>query len=86
MDEKMMAVVGAAAAVTVAGRRMRPLAKVLMRGVVAATEATGAGRQGLQELYAEAKAERARGAAQPSSVGTQGAPAPQAPGTAGAAV
>lgn len=85
MDEKMMAVVGAAAVVTVAGRGMRPLAKVLMRGVVAAAEVTGAGRQTLQDLYAEAKAERGQGAPRPSTAGTPSAPTPPAPGTAGAA-
>ncbi len=59
MDEKVMAAVGAAAVVTVAGRGMRPLAKMMMRGVIAANEATAAGRRGIQQLYAEAKAERA---------------------------
>ena len=80
MDEKVMAVVGAAAVVTVAGRGMRPLAKVLMRGVVAANEATAAGRRGLQELYSEVKAERAGTAAQAEPVET---PASAAPGAAG---
>ena len=58
MDEVTIAVVGAAAAVTVLGKGMRPLAKLAMRGVVTATEATSAGRRGLQDLYAEVKAER----------------------------
>ena len=65
MDEKVMAVVGAAAVVAVAGRGMRPLAKLAMRGVVAANEAMAAGRRGVQELYAEVKAERAATAPQP---------------------
>ena len=75
MDEKVMAVVRAAAVVTVAGRGMRPLAKMVMRGVVAANEATAVGRRGLQELYAEAKAERAGPAAQREPVGTTAASA-----------
>lgn len=58
MDDMAIAVVGAAAAVTVLGKGMRPLAKLAMRGVVTATEATAAGRRGLQDLYTEVKAER----------------------------
>ena len=58
MDEAAIAVVGAAAAVTILGKGMRPLAKLAMRGVVTATEATSAGRRGLQNLYTEVKAER----------------------------
>ncbi len=69
MDEKVMAVVGAAAVVTVAGRGMRPVAKMMMRGVVAASDATTAGRRGIQQLYAEAKAERA-GATGPEATTT----------------
>ncbi len=48
---------------------MRPLAKVAMRGVVTATEATSAGRRGLQELYREVKAERQQGSASTASAG-----------------
>ena len=58
MDEMALAVVGAAAVVTVLGRRARPVAKLAMRGVVTATEATSAGRRGVQDLYAEVKTER----------------------------
>jgi hypothetical protein len=58
MDDVAIAVVGAAAAVTVLGKGMRPLAKLAMRGVVTATELTSAGRRGLQDLHAEVKAER----------------------------
>lgn len=58
MDEIALAVVGTAAAVTVLGRRARPLAKLAMRGVITATEATSAGRRGLVDLYSEVKAER----------------------------
>lgn len=85
MDEKAMAIVGAVAAVAVAGRGMRPLAKVLMHGVVAANEATAAGRRGLQELYAEAKAERAQAGAQAEPTATTQAPAAPvaAPGSPG---
>ena len=62
MDEKVMAVVGAAAAVTVAGRGLRPIGKLMMRGVVAATDATAAGKRGVESLYNEVKAEREQGA------------------------
>ena len=64
MDEIALAVVGAAAAVTVLGRRARPVAKLAMRGVVTATEATSAGRRGFQDLYAEVKTERQQRLAQ----------------------
>jgi hypothetical protein len=63
MDEMVVAAVGAAAAVTLLGRGVRPMGKVLMRGVVAATEATEAGRRGVEGLYNEVKAERRSGAA-----------------------
>ena len=78
MDEKVMAVVGAAAVVTLAGRGMRPLAKMVMRGVVAASEATAAGQRGLQELYSEVKAERAGAGAQGEAMGATQAPAARA--------
>ncbi len=64
-----MAVVGAAAVVTVAGRGVRPLAKMVMRGVVAANEVTAAGRRGLQELYSEVRAERAGAGAHAEAMG-----------------
>lgn len=83
MDEKVMAVVGAVA--TVAGRGVRPLAKMVMRGVVAANEATAAGWRGLQELYSEVKTERTATGAQGEATGTtQPPPAPVAtPGAPG---
>lgn len=58
MDEAVIAVVGGAAAVTVLGKGVRPLAKLAMRGVVTATEATSAGRRAVQDLYTEVKTER----------------------------
>ena len=58
MDEIAVAVVGTAAVVTVLGRRARPVAKLAMRGVVTATEATSAARRGIADLYAEVKTER----------------------------
>lgn len=58
MDEITLAAVGVAAAVTVLGRRARPVAKLAMRGVLTATEATSAGRRGLLNLYSEVKTER----------------------------
>lgn len=62
MDEKMFALVGAAAGMTVAGRGLRPVAKLTLRGLVAAADATTGARRGLAELYAEAKAEQRGGA------------------------
>lgn len=58
MDEKMIALAGAVAGVTVAGRGLRPLAKLTIRGVVAAVDVTTGVRRELGELYAEAKAEQ----------------------------
>jgi len=58
MDEKVAALVGAAAAVTVAGRGLRPVAKLAMKGVVAASEATRDARRGIVELYDEVKSEQ----------------------------
>ena len=81
MDEVAIAVVGAAAAVTVLGKGMRPLAKLAMRGAVTATEVASAGRRGVQDLYAEVKAEReqrtvpaAPAAAPPAPAETPGTP------------
>lgn len=61
MDEKMFALAGAVAGATLAGRGLRPLAKLTIRGVVAAADATTGMRRELADLYAEAKAEQ-RGA------------------------
>ncbi len=58
MDEKMVALVGAAAALTVAGRGLRPAAKLAMKGVVAAGDVTMDARRGIADLYEEAKRER----------------------------
>ena len=65
MDEKVIAVVGAAAAVTFMGRGLRPVGKLVMRGVVAAGDATAASKRGIQDLYNEVKAEREQGGSQP---------------------
>ncbi len=67
MDDKLMVLMGAAAAVTVAGRGLRPVAKLAMKGVVAATDATADARRGITELYNEAKSERHGGGTQPAS-------------------
>lgn len=61
MDEKLLALVGAVAGVTLAGRGLRPVAKFALRGVVAAADATTGARRELVELYAEAKAEQRAG-------------------------
>jgi len=61
MDDKVMMLMGAAAGVTLAGRGLRPVAKLAIRGAVAAADATEGARRGLGDLYAEAKAEQ-RGA------------------------
>ena len=58
MDQKTIALVGAVAGVTLAGRGLRPVAKLAMRGVVAAADATSGARRELSDLYAEAKAEQ----------------------------
>ena len=58
MDEKMFALAGAVAGATLAGRGLRPLAKLTIRGVVAAADATTGVRRELADLYAEAKAEQ----------------------------
>jgi len=58
MDDKVMALIGAAAGVTLAGRGLRPVAKLAMRSAMMAAEATaGFGRE-LAGLYAEVKAEQ----------------------------
>ena len=74
MDEKMVAVVGAVAGATLAGRGLRPVAKLALRGVVAAADATTGARRELAELYAEAKAEQ-RGSEPDASAGSASAPA-----------
>ncbi len=61
MDDKVMLLMGAAAGATVAGRGLRPVAKLALRGMVAAADATEGARRGLVDLYAEARAEQ-RGA------------------------
>ena len=61
MDEKVLAVAGVVAGVTLAGRGLRPVAKLALRGVVAATDATNGARRELADLYAEAKAEQRSG-------------------------
>jgi len=61
MDEKMFALVGAAAGVALAGRGLRPVVKVAMRGAIAVADATTGARRELGQVYAEAKAEQ-RGA------------------------
>ncbi|MDP9384206.1 MAG: hypothetical protein M3P50_03045 [Actinomycetota bacterium] len=58
MDEKMAALVGAAAALTFAGRGLRPITKLAMKGVVVAGDLTTDARRGIVDLYAEAKSER----------------------------
>ncbi len=68
MDDVAMVVVGAAAAATVLGKGLRPVAKLAMRGVVSVTEATSAGRRGLQDLYTEVKREREQRSAQDTPV------------------
>jgi hypothetical protein len=86
MDEMVVAAVGAAAAVALLGRGLRPMGKMMMRGVVAATEATGASKRGIQGLYDEVKAEREQGGV-PVGAGTtpeaSAAPAAGAPGASG---
>lgn len=83
MDEKVIAIAGAAAAVTLMGRGLRPVGKIMMRGVVAATEATEAGKRGVQGLYEEVKAEREQGAtAVTAGAGPETSAPPPADGSA----
>ncbi len=58
MDDKVMLLMGAAAGATVAGRGLRPVAKLAIRAMVAAADATAGARRGLGDLYAEARAEQ----------------------------
>jgi hypothetical protein len=58
MDEKMAALVGAAAAITVAGRGLRPVAKLAMRGVIAAGDVAADAGRGIVDLYGEVQSER----------------------------
>jgi hypothetical protein len=83
MEEKAV-LIGAAAAVALPGRGLRSEVKVVMRGVVAAGEATAGARRKLEQLYAEAKEEHGG----PSGGGGGGAGAQgreTAPGTSGSA-
>ncbi len=74
--------VGAVAAVALLGRGLRPMGKMMMRGVVAATEATGASKRGIQGLYNDVKVEREQGGP-PVSAGTtpEASAAPNAAGS-----
>ncbi len=64
MDEKMIGLLGAAAAIAVTGRRLRPAAKLMMKGYVAVADATASTRRDLGGLYGEARDEY-RAARQP---------------------
>lgn len=75
MDEKLVALAGLAAGLTLAGRGLRPVAKVAIRGVVAAADATTGARRGVADLLAEAKAEQRGAGAQDAGAS---APAPGA--------
>ena len=75
MDEKMFALAGAVAGATLAGRGLRPLAKLTIKGAVAAADATTGVRRELATLYAEAKAEQ-RGTAVDVSAVRASPPAP----------
>ncbi len=57
MDEKTIGLLGAAAAVAVAGRRVRPAAKLMMKGYIAVADMTASTRRDLARLYAEARDE-----------------------------
>ena len=58
MDDKMAAIAGGVAAVALAGRGLRPAAKLALRGVVAVADGSASLRREIGELYAEAKAEQ----------------------------
>ena len=60
MDEKVAALVGAVAVVTIAGRAMRPIAKLGMRGIVAAGDMVADAARGVSGLYAEVREDQRR--------------------------
>ena len=68
MDDKVAAIAGGIAAVALAGRGLRPVAKLAMRGAVAVADGSAGLRRELAQLYEEAKAEQ-RGAARSSPGG-----------------
>ena len=57
MDEKAIGLLGAAAALAVSGKGLRPVAKQLMKGYVAVADATASRRADLARLHAEARDE-----------------------------
>ncbi len=57
MDEKTLAIAGAVAGVTVLRRGLRPAAKEAMKGVVALGDATAQARDGIRDMYFEARDE-----------------------------
>lgn len=69
MDEKMAALVGAAAALTFAGRGLRPVAKLAMKGVVAAGDLAMDARREITDLYGEAREGRSDPPPLPSAPG-----------------
>ena len=68
MDEKVAALVGAVAVITVGGRAMRPVAKLGMKGIVAAGDMVADAVRGVSDLYAEVREDQRRGPT--ASVGT----------------
>ncbi len=80
MDEKAMALIGAAAGVTLMGRGLRPVGKLMMHGVVAVAETAAASKRGVEGLYNEVRAEREKGQTPAGPAGTpaDGSQAPHA--------
>ena len=79
MDEKTIGLLGAAAAVAVSGRRLRPAAKLMMKGYIAVADATASTRRDLARLYAEAREESRAEPQGPARASTTAKPAPSAP-------
>ncbi len=75
MDEKAMALIGAAAGVTLMGRGLRPVGKLMMHGVVAVAETAAASKRGVEGLYNEVRAEREKGQTQAGPYERAGTPA-----------
>ena len=57
MDEKALAIAGAVAGLTVLRRGLRPAAKEALKGLVALGDVTAQTRDGLRDMYVEAKDE-----------------------------
>ena len=79
MDEKAIGLLGAAAALAVSGKGLRPVAKQLMKGYVAVADATASTREDLARLHAEARDEYRAQRQTPAPASAPTAAEPSAP-------